>query len=546
MDILSKEIRLAEQQIDAVYESNPLTRLSFAKSVWHVMVVIEDHIFSKAMGSDELTRFGMEPMIDHYMSIIRRPMFWLRMACSPGGEIPRTANADHYRSAEGLLTLASEYQQFVTVFTHASRGLISLQLKGDTLLPSHVLPKDSRYEAYNRLIKPLDKGLDMATLFAGLDEIYARLLPTLVIDRAHFSYDLNPSIVKFTMDASEQVNEQRFSLPDIWRFSRYALSDFKRVYHAVLALAHLQFCARNLAAKLGCENRGLADSVRIVRKYELLNRLARYTGLGREIIRDIISDITFGANQISASKADPTDQPLILLNDDQYVIAPNLWINNAAERNFVVLLNKMPEERDAYLSFVHLKEEVMRERMVGAINNKSWRTWFGTIPGGYELPDIDLAVIDSNEKICIVIELKWFIDPAEARELIEKSEEIEKGVSQLSQLRRAFIEHDKRLLDCLQIDSSYKVAFVLVSENWIGDESEQVPEIPVIREYHLTQKLMRTDGLSETITWLTNRSYLPRENVHYRVVETQPTVGKWKTHWYGLDPLIKEDHFLPL
>jgi hypothetical protein len=546
MDSLSQEIRLAEQQIDAVYQVNPLTKLSFAASVWHVMVVIEDHIFSKAMGSDELTRFGMEPMIDHFMSIIRRPIFWLRMACSAGGEVPRTANPDHYRSAESLLALASEYQQFVTVFTQASRGIITLKLRGDTLLPSAVLPGDSRYEAYNRLIKPLDKGLDLASLFASLDEIYMRLLPTLAVDGGNFSYDINPSIVRFTMDALEQVIEQRFSLPDTWRFSRYALSDFKRVYHAVLALAHLQFCARNLAAKLGCENRGLASSVLIVRKYELLNRLVRYTGLGREIIRDIISDITFGANEIPATKADPADQPLIPLNDEQYVIAPNLLINNAAERNFVVLLNKMPKEREAYLSLVHLKEQVMRERIVVAINIRGWRTWFGSIPSASELPDIDLAVIDSNEKVCIVIELKWFIDPAESRELIEKSEEIEKGISQLSQLRLAFIQHDKRLLECLQLDSSYKMAFVLVSENWIGDESEQVAEIPVIREYHLTQKLTKTKSLSETITWLMNRNYLPAENIHYRVVETRPTVGKWTTHWYGLDPLIKEDRFLPL
>ena len=63
------------------------------------------------------------------------------------------------------------------------------------------------------------------------------------------------------------------------------------------------------------------------------------------------------------------------------------------------------------------------------------------------LPDVDLAIISDSEKMCLLLELKWFIDPAEAREIIEKSEEIEKGISQVLQLKQAFGNNHEPLIE---------------------------------------------------------------------------------------------------
>jgi hypothetical protein len=432
------------------------------------------------------------------------------------------------------------------VFTYASRGLIDLRLEGNSLIPTSRFTDESQYEAYNRLVKPVNVGFTDEGLTNGLENIRSKILPSLKIEGERFSFSINPQMVSFTIETFQPILQQKFTLPDTWSFSRYSMSDFRKVFGAIFALAYLQYSARCLAVQYGCEWNGVANCLLIARRLEIVARVVRYTGLRREVVREVISDLTLGSNEIPPAQADPAQQPLVLLDDDHYAIMPHLWVNNAAERNFVVLLNKLPKEKPVYLSLVHLKEEIMRKRIVTGIINPTWRTWFGPVSTRHSLPDIDLAIISPEERACLLIELKWFIDPAEPRELLEKSEEIKKGISQLLQLKRAFSEGDSALVSSLGIDSAYSVGFAVVSANWIGHASEQHADIPVIREHHFIKKLAISETLLETIEWLSHRQYLPKEGVHYELATTSSSVGRWNTQWYAFKPLIQGPEFLPL
>ena len=159
------------------------------------------------------------------------------------------------------------------------------------------------------------------------------------------------------------------------------------------------------------------------------------------------------------------------------------------------------------------------------------------------LPDIDLAIIRDSEKTCLLLELKWFIEPAEIREVIEKSQEIEKGISQELKLKRAFANNNERLLEKLEIDSSYRLEGVVVSQNWIGNAQVQCPEIPVIQADHLIEKLKVAESLQSTMEWLKDRKYLPKEGEDFRVHITTHTIGDWSLKWYRIEPLISEAFF---
>ena len=124
------------------------------------------------------------------------------------------------------------------------------------------------------------------------------------------------------------------------------------------------------------------------------------------------------------------------------------------------------------------------------------------------LQDIDLAIVKESEKVCLLLELKWFIAPAEFREVIHKSEEIEKGISQVLKIKQAFAGNHKPLLEKLNIDSSYRLEGIVVSRNWIGDADVQNSEVPVIPADHLIAKLKGTESLLSTMEWLKNREYL--------------------------------------
>jgi hypothetical protein len=546
MDRLSPELRTVEREIDEAYKSNPLAKACFSVAAWNLLAATEDRVFSALKGGEETNRFRLDALIDHLMFIIRNPIYWLRISCPPGGQIPRKFNRKDYEAAQDLLRLASQYDDFYMVFTYASRGLIDLRLEGNDLIPTGTFTDDSQYEAYNRLVKPINVGFTDEALHIELERIGDPIITSLKVAGENFSFSTNPHLVNVTIELFQSILQQKFTLPDSWLFSRYSMLDFRKVFSAIFALAYLQYVARFLAVESGCKWNGITNGVLIARRLELIARVVRYTGLRREVVKEIIFDLTLGSNEIPPDQADPAQQPLVPLDPEHYAIMPHLWINNAAERNFVVLLNKLPKEKPVYLKLVHLKEEIMRKRIVEGIVNSGLRTWWGPVSTKHRLPDIDLAILSPEERICLFLELKWFIDPAEPRELLEKSGEIRKGISQLQQIKKAFSEHDNALISCLGIDSAYSVGFAVVSANWIGHASEQHADIPVIREHHLIKKLASAKTLLETINWLSKRQYLPTEGVDYEVITTSSTVGRWNTHWYGFKPLIRGHEFLPL
>ena len=184
----------------------------------------------------------------------------------------------------------------------------------------------------------------------------------------------------------------------------------------------------------------------------------------------------------------------------------------------------------------------MRKRLIFDLSVQGFRFLWRDVQG---LPDVDLAIISDSEKTCLLLELKWFIGPTEPREIIEKSEEIKKGISQSLILKRAFLNKHTQLLEKLQIDSSYELEAVVVSENWVGYANIQNPIIPVILADHLIAKLKVTDGLQSTVKWLRARKYLPKKGEHFETAKHAATVGKWTVDWYEIQLLIR-DAFFPL
>ena len=179
----------------------------------------------------------------------------------------------------------------------------------------------------------------------------------------------------------------------------------------------------------------------------------------------------------------------------------------------------------------------MKQRFTDDLSDKGFRFVDDNVPN---LTDVDLAIIRDSEKTCLLLELKWFIGPAEFREVIEKSEEIKKGISQVFKLKQAFADNHKPLLEKLEIDSNYRLEGIVVSQNWIGEANVQSPEVPVIRADHLIAKLKATESLRATIEWLMARKYLPKEGKDFEVHGITSTIGKWSVKWSTTRPLIKD------
>lgn len=537
-DKLTRDLRRIEKEIDDHYKSNPLMNLPFATAAWYFLAFAEEVVLKEGRnrGSSAQT---YAIIADNLVNALKNPIGWLYCTCEQGGPVPRVYNGAFYQASWDFFQLGQEYNSFVWAYTFFSQDWIQLNLNGTRIQPSEILSEDVRYEAYNRLIKP-HKLHTIASSVNSDNLPTEEFAHTIRIQGERFSYKLNPRIVSNAITTRKPILDEIFSLPSDWQFSHYTLGDFRKVFEVISALAFIHIMARSIAISQGCPALGYADSIYLPTCENLLRRIVMYSGISETIVRSILDDLIYGNRDIS--DPDPALQPLIKLNSDVYAVMPHLWLFSSAERNLTVLFNRLPSEKEIYSKLVSKKESLMRERFTTRLCAEGFRFISGNVSG---LPDIDLAIIRDSEQTCLLLELKWFIDPAEPREIIEKSEEIEKGICQLVQLKRAFANNHDALLKKLKIDSCYRLDGTVVSENWIGHAKAQSTEIPVIRAEHLIEKLKTTVRLESAMDWLTDRKYLPTEGEHFNVHKTTSTVGHWSVEWYEIEPLIG-DPFFPL
>lgn len=532
-DPISDDLRQIEWEVDNYYKQNPLVNMRFAVAAWHFIAFCEDIAVFDLLKGHRQSVHDSAVFADWFVVHLKHPLAWLLTSCPQGGKPPFRYAEDCYAAANELSSLAENYDPFESAFTYASRGFIELQLQGTTIIPSSELLADCQYEAYDRLIEPTLIALDFET--GNLVELIER---SVQVSGDKFRYKLNPPFMKLAMEVLSPVLESQFTLPDHWRFSNYSVDHFRRVSKCLVTIAYIHFIARMFAASQGCIGLGYSNSIFVATQEELLRRLVRYSGVSEEVVLRLIEDLTYGGQGIS--KPDPAIQPLIKLNNRQYAIMPTLFISSSMERNFTVLLNKLPSEKAAYSRLVSDKESLMRRRIQKGISLPQARFFHGSICTEEDLPDIDLAIINDANKVCLLLELKWSIGPAEVREVIEKSEEIQKGVSQMIRLSEAVSETPQPFFDALGIDQSYQLSFAVATYNFIGLHLVQDPRIPVIRYAHLVRKIDSAGDLRQVIDWLSNRDYLPLEGTHYEVIINTWRVGKWGLQWHGIKPLVKE------
>ena len=401
---------------------------------------------------------------------------------------------------------------------------------GRRIIPSRAFRDDTRFDAYDRLTDLDEKGLQ-----PDLGFVMTLVSDMIRVDGARFSYPLNPSIVSKTLRHIEPALNQRFRLPEEWSFTDYTLAQYVRVAKSLWAISAIHFVSRLIAAGRGCLGLGYSRALVVMSDEELYRRLARYTGLDDRCVRAVVSDLTFGAGEMRSP--DPALQPLVRLTKTVLGWAPGLLLNNALERNLTVLLNRLPDARDAYARLSQHKEALLRTQITDDLRGLQFRFWHGEVGAWEKRLDVDLAIVSEQEKCCLLLELKSFIGPAEAREIRDRSEEIARGIQQVKARQTLMQEQPQALRDALQVSSEFDLEWAVASETSIGAIWVQDDSVPVVRAGHLVRKLCQSRRLVEVCEWLRKREYLPVEGRDYEVVDVRVTIANWELDWYGIKGL---------
>ncbi|MCA1396118.1 hypothetical protein [Bradyrhizobium sp. BRP56] len=513
----------AERAIDQAFEASPLLSLPSNQAMWTVLAVNED-IFLRL--HTERPHEEMHMVADTLLNSLTHPLrTCMRRWRDSSSPVRRTYVPDDYGHAWQWLKLAEQYDQFCSIFPLWHRKRLKLSVKGKRLLSESVHKDDKTYEAYNRLIRK--EGRDDPVLEDPPAELLQLLRDRTKLRETWFRLKFDREVVARLVDFHREPTARRFTLPDDWRFLNFSLKEYRTVMVTMQSMMHGWYLVRTMVANDGMRGMGYPSSVWLLDKDDLANQLAEYTNVPRPSLEAILDLVTFGSNGIL--NPDVATQPLIGLGNNQVALAPFVFLNLNVERNLCTLLNQIKEERDHYSRLVDMKEDAL----IGEIRQFLADTEFEVITGKLPSTDVDCAIVDRNNRCCLCLELKWFIEPAEIREIGDRTKDLKKGLTQARHLNELFRANDQRLRQLLGINSAYDFLSAVGSVNWIGMADVQDPSIPIVKVWHLMGEL-KEKGLPAIMSWLRQRDYLPKPGRDFNVVSLPIKVGDWSADWYGI------------
>jgi hypothetical protein len=527
--MVDEQARAAEREIDTAYTQHPLLNYPYGESL--TATLIATNALLEAFAKTTAMEYCVA--VDTLINALKHAVFWLWNSRFRQRLVEPTG--DPVQHAKSFVLLAVEYLGMETAYKHAGFGLVDLTCEGETLKVSGALLEEQQYEAYNELIKTSiqvtaedaevartsGEGLMAAITGAGL-----RGVP---IDRV----PLDGRVLSVSYKAMADRAAKAHLLPNEWRFGRFSLRSFRAVHSVLCAVLYTW---NRLAPVLAREPWFIPYAAHrpfVMTRSEILSAASDAGGVTKAETRSVLDLLEYGAAGIS--HPDPALQPLLALPDGRYLLSEPLILSGAAERNLAVLLNRIPDEKKRYSRLTNQKEVEMRTRLCHRLGSH-FNVWHGSIDGH----EVDLAVIDPTDQSLLLLELKWFIEPAETRELKDRSEELSKGINQCKKL----LQLAPSAFNKLPGAPFRTVGAAVVSANWSGFGNIQDGEVPILTEEHVVRKLQVSSSLTEVIQWLGSRSYLPIKGRDFAAIERPSKVGRWTLEWYRIQRL--RDDFMPL
>ena len=513
--MISSTLREIESEVDNEYLKNPIVMLPYGIAMWHLLTACEAVIVHALMGGshpEQDNRVWLSALLDGLVNNSKWPVRWLTKSCPSGNGYPVAIRLGVLNHANALFQLSTEYSDIETIYTYASYdpSLLTLTVSDKRIQSEGLIKKRRQYEAYDYLVL-LGRPSLRPTFHTALNAL-RRLSQYVDVSRQSFQVRYEPQLIQLFLQNFEDVLHSPFKMPKHWDFGDFTAGDFIKVGACLSTIAFIHSQARNIASQEGCESHGLNNAVLMITRSRLIALIEKVTGVEQGRVGRLIEMLTLGSCGIKDT--DPALQPLIPFGSS-LAVAPSLIISSSLERNFLVLINRIKPYKSLYLSYASDKEFSSRERIKKALIASSLRFWNGKIDAWGEASEIDLAIISDKEKICMVLELKSFLAPADPREVINKSEEIAKGIKQIKDRRTAHAENEKWLRLATNIKADYSVCFAVLSETSIGAGFVQDDTVPVVNSDHFVRRLIKSKSLKKLATGLSHEIISPLKDGNF-------------------------------
>ncbi|MFB3947131.1 hypothetical protein ACE1V3_09970 [Aeromonas veronii bv. sobria] len=523
------DIKEIENEIDIAFEDNNIKSLSYSQAIWEILSCLEEKHYQ--LLTSDISSYEQSAAVDNMINLITHPLRVCFKNCTRRNfALNSNYSKQNSNDACDWYSKAYDYNHFCSIFPLVHRKKLSLFIKEHEINTDKDLSNGVPYEAYNRFLYKTGESIDRQ-VHVDVEQIINASQNYVFQLNGKIAIAWNAKLSKKIIHIFNKSQSHRYHLPDTWKFTHFSLGEFKKVAVAITALSYTRSVFTTIKANT-LPNYGYQSRVWVISKEELTKILVDALDFNEIKIKNILEYLTFGAKGIQYP--DAATQPLFDLEDNNYAISPFLFINSDIERNICALLNQIVDDKQIYSRLVDEKQHVLYAEIKNELSSFGFRCESGKV----ENTDLDLAIIDDENKFVLTVELKWFIEPAEIREVIERAKEIEKGIKQAEKIKSLLTSNDFHIQkELLKIDDTYKHYSIVGSFNWAGPDWIQSKKIPVIKIGHLMELIRKNKNLHDISTDLNNRKYLPVLGDDYEVVHFKINSGNWYCDWYGLKSL---------
>lgn len=531
-----------ENSIDEYFKSIPIPGLTIQESHKYLGHVSDDKIRFSFIGIsrkplDEINTYG--PAIA--FEVVDTMKYALRLCLNKGYSLP---SADFFDShmvldkeqtsiASEALDKASDYSKVCRIFALIHEGLLEYKIS-DNNQTIYLEPKEVSFSFSS--LEVLASAYEKKRHSGNNDFfnwIYNNYLPPFL------SYELSKAKISkgriklhyctFTLKIlAEEQSYEGSLIPLSWKFPWKASVKSTREFIVALnalMLYHVSLVHFGTYEKV--EGYGVNDICMIVGKKKLSRILSSVSGINDKEALEIIAFLTLGAH---TTTPDPALQPIIELEREVLMLSPFLTLNNDFERNLLSLNARIDPK--GFDSQSNIFEKIMTTKLKDIIEGTDFTFFPSTTTNSKNgiNEEIDSIVIDEKNSTILILELRWMLQPGDAREVINRKKACHEKVKQLKR-KLLHVEHNlKEVFSKCGIEShdtkrNWSIHGIVLVDGYSGVLSSEPNIAPILPLNVLEKSINSFNNLDLYCHWIKGHKWLPQREIHYNMVETELSFG---------------------
>ncbi|WP_265919098.1 hypothetical protein [Cupriavidus nantongensis] len=535
-----------EALVDAKFLGFPLPHPAKAVSNWYLLTVSEDQMRMALLPSPEpVETRTIDAFVDRIKYALRHTMDRVSSECNHSGVglLPERVNPANYIRASKMLSGGLEYSMGTHIFGAIHNKTAKFVATGNTIgVRYNMSPTDIRYSALEVFRHGQFQRADAMTLIyhwlkdnENRPPAIWKIANTTRLKNKNIYYEYDQSLATAL---ARNLPQGPQLIPNDWRFPWGGAHETVLLINALLIRCIYHFVAVHFGSERYESSGGCESSLCLkISKQKLHRDLELMSSVSHEKIVSFVKFLTYGEG---TRTPDIALQPLVPAGSDILMVPCIHFVSSNHQRNLLSLQAKIRSTE------FDTQSRLFELAMVGRLALQCQARWpltrhNVTVSLSGEKEEIDLVIADTTNKVLLVCELRWMIQPGDIREVYNRKNESKKKIPQIKR-KLAHVKND--------IGSSLQILFgdsipPNERENWncqgivivegFGGTASESSNIPIMTAPIFEQGIVGLEDLGVLHAWACSLSWLPVKGEHFELATTTTTLGPYELQNEGLE-----------